>query len=218
MRRSDALQTFHESSYSEVGDEMERTTKSVWQQTTIIVKRLKYFTSKYLISWNHITYNFLNILPRLILCWTDIKLAIINYRAEGALTVRGRGMWNLRLAVSAFVCLFVCPRTSVAIARSRLKITPRDLPYLQNNQKWYFKRILFLCLVPWGAMHMDICDFSDQMLSMMLVANPRIKFEKVSGPLCLRRPMPCTAGSSNCGCSTTFVHTVAGIDAEQYYY
>ena len=120
----------------------------------------------------------------------------IIYRAEGALTVRGRGMWNLRLAVSAFSCLllFVCSALWWPIARSRLKIAPRDLPYLQNNQKWYFKKFVFLFLVPWGTKHIDICDFSDQMLA----ANPRFEFEKVSGPPCLRRPngMPCTAGSS----------------------
>ena len=38
-----------------------------------------------------------------------VKFSVSEYffsvcRAEGALTVRGRGMWNLRLVVSAFVC------------------------------------------------------------------------------------------------------------------
>ena len=81
----------------------------------------------------------------------------LDFRAEGALTMRGRGMWNLRLAVSVFVlsrrrrtyderlryvelkissvrvCMSVCLLLFGTLRR--LKITLRDRPYLQTNQK-----------------------------------------------------------------------------------
>ena len=58
---------------------------------------------------------------------------------------------------SVRVCLFVCPELWGPIARSRLKITLRDRPYLQTNQKPFPKPPSENLYLPWEAKHAAFC-------------------------------------------------------------